>query len=509
MFRYALFCFVISAPLLFASTGTQAAITISKHQSENMNCTNNVCSPTATNAILSVAAIDNLLAFGSVTITTTGAGVQANDIAVTAPFKWSASTSLTLDAYQSITISNAITDKGTGAVSFITNDGGSGGTLSFSAPGSISLANLSDTLTINGTAYTLVKSIKVLAADIALNPSGSYALAESFEASGEGTFKGSAIPTTFTGTFQGLGNTIYDLAVYGIGTNQHTGLFGWVGSAGTIENLNLVRVSVIDTKKGGVAAGAIAGENDGTLSGDSVDGFVQGQSGSGYLGGLAGYNVGTIMTSHSTATVSATGEGTRTVGGLVGEQDGIIVNSYATGAMSGDFIIGGLIGEAGGVSSGSVAGSYATGNVTGGAYAGGLIGVLRDATVANCYATGALTSKRGNELGGFVGEDANYYDGGTITASYSAGAITDTEYRGLAGGFAGDTGPVSKASDAYWDTTTSGTNTGVGSGDSNGITGLTTTQFQSGLPAGFDPTVWAENPSINDGLPYLIANPPP
>ncbi|HEY6578573.1 MAG TPA: hypothetical protein VIY09_04570 [Rhizomicrobium sp.] len=41
-----------------------------------------------------------------------------------------------------------------------------------------------------------------------------------------------------------------------------------------------------------------------------------------------------------------------------------------------------------------------------------------------------------------------------------------------------------------------------------GITGLTTTQLQSGLPQGFDPTVWAENPKINGGLPYLIANPP-
>jgi hypothetical protein len=28
------------------------------------------------------------------------------------------------------------------------------------------------------------------------------------------------------------------------------------------------------------------------------------------------------------------------------------------------------------------------------------------------------------------------------------------------------------------------------------------------LPEGFDPTIWAENPSINNGFPYLIANPP-
>ena len=28
------------------------------------------------------------------------------------------------------------------------------------------------------------------------------------------------------------------------------------------------------------------------------------------------------------------------------------------------------------------------------------------------------------------------------------------------------------------------------------------------LPAGFDRRIWKENPSINNGLPYLIANPP-
>ena len=41
-----------------------------------------------------------------------------------------------------------------------------------------------------------------------------------------------------------------------------------------------------------------------------------------------------------------------------------------------------------------------------------------------------------------------------------------------------------------------------------GITGLTTAQLQSGLPAGFDPSIWAESPNINGGLPYLITNPP-
>ena len=41
-----------------------------------------------------------------------------------------------------------------------------------------------------------------------------------------------------------------------------------------------------------------------------------------------------------------------------------------------------------------------------------------------------------------------------------------------------------------------------------GAVGLTTEQFQSGLPAGFDPNVWAEDSGINGGFPYLITLPP-
>jgi hypothetical protein len=66
---------------------------------------------------------------------------------------------------------------------------------------------------------------------------------------------------------------------------------------------------------------------------------------------------------------------------------------------------------------------------------------------------------------------------------------------------------------SYWDTDTSGiTNPSQGAGNiSNdpGITGLTTLQLQSALPAGLSSSIWGQNSGINGGLPYLLAVPPP
>jgi hypothetical protein len=78
------------------------------------------------------------------------------------------------------------------------------------------------------------------------------------------------------------------------------------------------------------------------------------------------------------------------------------------------------------------------------------------------------------------------------------------------GGFVGVAGYIT---DGYWDTSTSGiANLSQGAGNGSnypGISGLTTSQFQSGLPAGFSGTIWTQKSTINGGLPYLIANPPP
>ena len=63
--------------------------------------------------------------------------------------------------------------------------------------------------------------------------------------------------------------------------------------------------------------------------------------------------------------------------------------------------------------------------------------------------------------------------------------------------------------DSYWDTTSSGQTQGAGNfANESGLTALTTTQLQTGLPTGIDSEIWGENASINQGLPYLLSIPP-
>jgi hypothetical protein len=117
--------------------------------------------------------------------------------------------------------------------------------------------------------------------------------------------------------------------------------------------------------------------------------------------------------------------------------------------------------------------------------------------ITNSYATGTST---GIGAAGFVSDNQK---GDTVSYSYSTGVVPSGS-----GGFV-CTGSIGDFADDYWDTTTSGAEDGACEGTNiNGIGGLTTQELQGGLPSGFDPTIWAENPKINKGFPYLIANPP-
>ena len=91
-------------------------------------------------------------------------------------------------------------------------------------------------------------------------------------------------------------------------------------------------------------------------------------------------------------------------------------------------------------------------------------------------------------VGGLIGEND-----GTVSQSYSIGAVNGLG--NIGGLIGGNNGTVTSS---YWNTQTSGQS------ESDGGAPLTTAQFQSGLPSGFDATAWASGSNLANGYPYLL-----
>jgi hypothetical protein len=137
----------------------------------------------------------------------------------------------------------------------------------------------------------------------------------------------------FTGTFDGLNHTISNLTINRPTTNQ-VGLFGNINSAGVIRNVGLVGGSV----RGAGSVGGLVGYNYGSISNSYSTGNVNGSS---YVGGLVGFNGGPLTNTYSSG---GTVSGASTVGGLVGSNFGRVNTSYSTNAVVGGANSGGLLG---------------------------------------------------------------------------------------------------------------------------------------------------------------------
>ena len=119
----------------------------------------------------------------------------------------------------------------------------------------------------------------------------------------------------FTGSLDGQGYEIRDLSICR-SYEDYVGLFGCVGYGGLVKNIGVVNTEV----SGANHVGGLVGYNQGTVSDSYVTGSVAGHN----AAGLAGGNQGTISNCYSTSSV--TGE---VVGGLVaGNWDGTVSNSY-------------------------------------------------------------------------------------------------------------------------------------------------------------------------------------
>ena len=235
---------------------------------------------------------------------------------------------------------------------------------------------------------------------------------------------GTSISNAYKGTFDGGGHTITGLTV--TGSDQYAGLFGRIGSGGTVKNVVLEGVQITSDNSLG-SVGGVAGYSYGNIEYCSVSGSVS-VSGISDVGGVVGYQVGGSITGCSS---SATVKGTQRAGGMAGvtNSGASLTGCYATGNVtlenSGsdtNYFAGGVVGSNG--SSCTLKACYAWGNVTGSGsgtvYVGGVTGSNDLGTLTACYhAKGAVSGPDG-ATGGVAGR--NYKGlmpyGGIITACY-------------------------------------------------------------------------------------------
>ncbi|MBR7633704.1 YDG domain-containing protein [Janthinobacterium lividum] len=296
---------------------------------------------------------------------------------------------------------------------------------------------------------------------MAMAPGAAYVLGSNIDASGTANGKdvwGGAgfVPVgtrhnAFTGSLDGQGHTISGLYI-NRPSDDYAGLIGYTDRTSLISNIGLLGGSV----NGAFAVGSLVGSNAGLVSNSYATTTVNGESS---VGGLVGENFdGTISASHASGTVSGSNG---KVGGLAGQNSGSIIDSYASGNASGLRNIGGLVGDNRGYDGAvaSVRGSYANGNVTATEdNAGGLVGYNKSGTIADSYASGAVSGDR--DVGGLLGYNSrstdsvsNSYATGDVHGNastgalvgYNAGVVRDSFWRGesLAAGIAENEGTLS------------------------------------------------------------------
>lgn len=223
----------------------------------------------------------------------------------------------------------------------------------------------------------------------------------------------------FTGTFDGGEYRISGVYLPDTEAN-YTGLFGSVGTGGTVKNIFLESSRI----NGYNYSGGIAGWNEGTIENCFNYSAIHSMY---YTGGIAGANRGTIRTCGNVGDV----EGYNYSGGVTGANNGGSVTScFNKGKVTGMQRTGGILGTNYGV----IRSCYNNGRVEGAVSVGGLVGYQNSGDVngfSACYNIGYV--KGAQQVGAVVG----YMQNGTLTYCYY-----DTERSGVsdsANGTAGKT----------------------------------------------------------------------
>ena len=146
--------------------------------------------------------------------------------------------------------------------------------------------------------------------------------------------------------------------LFAVSKGAYLGFIAGINKGGTIRNCLVTSINA-SSSYAGQYVGGITGYNSGTISNCVNRSTVPGTN---YLGGIAGYNAGTINYSYFDGSV----QGTSYIGGIAGYNTSAINNSYCfvVGTISGSSYVGGVVGS----SSTNVTTSWAfyNGSLTGG-----------------------------------------------------------------------------------------------------------------------------------------------
>jgi hypothetical protein len=316
-----------------------------------------------------------------------------------------------------------------------------------------------------------------------------------FAGQNNGTITNSHAANTGGVSGGGTGENFGDFVIGGfVGVNGGT-IQGTPPTEGNLGVFTYTTSSVTGTTANSIAGG-FAGQNSGSITFAYASGKVQVGSNS-YAGGFVAGNLGTI--SQAFATGAVIDDGNTVLGGFAAFNIGSLDQVFATGAVTGgtNTVVGGLV---------AVNGALVPSDKFGDPGPVGLI--------TNAYATGAVSGGAGSITAGLVA-----INDGTIQATYSTGPVTGT----TTGGLVAQNNPNFQFTDlsipsmvdqggepvnllpgagtvtvSYWNTQTSGQSSSAGG---PGVTGMTSQQLASGLPPGFDKTIWTIMP--DPSFPYF------
>ena len=274
----------------------------------------------------------------------------------------------------------------------------------------------------------------------------------------------------YTGTFDGKGHTISGL--YIDSDAKYVGLFGYIGEGGRVQNLTLADSSINSSSSGDCA----------------------------YVGGICGYNYGSITNCHNSGSVANTGSGAENgneVGGICGWNDGsittcsnsgkVVSNGNTSNGNTSD--VGGICGlnfwqQGGSIENCSNSGDVSVSGVN--AYSGGICG-YNWGSITTCSNSGKVTGSTGSGSRNSVGGVCGWNYAGSIENCSNSGEVTGNSVGGICGWNYG----VS-ITNCYWLSGTAGAGIGEGVGGGE-ATEKNAEQYASGEVA------WLLNGSSTNG----------